>query len=275
MKAIQKVLVTGVYGLVGNVVYQHLCSLSERFEVYGADRHRLASERARGISLSEVPSERFFQFDVADWPPVREAVEHMDLVVHLAADPRPEATWDTILPANLCGVYHVLEASRQAGVTRVVYASSMMTLWGHLFVEPCTLLMSQFQSSQNWETFLQPEIPRLTHLSPPCPNDLYGASKVWGEALAQVYAAQHFFSCLCVRFGTVTAEETLEEQASPLWCSQQDAGRIVACCLEAPETLTFDIFYALSNSPHPWVDLEHGRQLIGYVPRASRRPDQR
>jgi nucleoside-diphosphate-sugar epimerase len=40
MNVIRKVLVTGVYGLVGNVVYPHLCSLSNRFEVYGADRHR-------------------------------------------------------------------------------------------------------------------------------------------------------------------------------------------------------------------------------------------
>ena len=267
MNIIRKVLVTGVYGLVGNVVYQHLCSLSDRFEVYGADRHRLASERAQGASIVEVPPERFFQFDMADWPAVRQALAGMELVVHLAADPHPESGWDTILPSNICGTYHVLEASRQAGVTRVVYASSMMAVWGHIFSEPYTVLEAYTQAGLSWELLLRPELPRLTHLSPPCPNDLYAASKAWGEALARAYAAQHHFSCLCVRFGTVTASETADERASLLWCSQRDAGHIVACCLEAPETLTFDIFYALSHAPHPWVDLEHGRQLIGYVPR--------
>jgi len=57
---------------------------------------------------------------------VQDAVNGKDVVIHLAADPRPEASWDEILQSNMVGSYNVFEACRVAGVRRLVYASSVM-----------------------------------------------------------------------------------------------------------------------------------------------------
>src|SRR5206468_3534479 len=68
-------------------------------------------------------------------PPVPEAIQPafkgVDAVVHLAASVGMSAPFDEILRANVVGTYNVLEASRRAGVRRVVYASSGATVSGY------------------------------------------------------------------------------------------------------------------------------------------------
>jgi uronate dehydrogenase len=44
-------------------------------------------------------------------------------IVHLAAI-TDEADWESIRASNIDGTYYVFEAARQAGVRRVIYASS-------------------------------------------------------------------------------------------------------------------------------------------------------
>jgi uronate dehydrogenase/NAD+ dependent glucose-6-phosphate dehydrogenase len=36
-------------------------------------------------------------------------------------------------------------------------------------------------------------------------------------------------------------------------------------CVDAPESLRFDVFYGISNNKHCWVDVERGKE-IGYQP---------
>jgi nucleoside-diphosphate-sugar epimerase len=48
-----------------------------------------------------------------------------DAVVHLAAIPDPEASWERLLPANVVGVYQVVQAAVSGGVRRLVLASSL------------------------------------------------------------------------------------------------------------------------------------------------------
>ena len=58
------------------------------------------------------------------------------MVVHLAAMAQPSGmTWEELLSANIIGCYNVFEASRQAGVKRIVFASSGATVrnWDRVF----------------------------------------------------------------------------------------------------------------------------------------------
>ena len=41
---------------------------------------------------------------------------------------------------------------------------------------------------------------------------------------------------------------------------------MVERCIDAPDDLRFDIFYAVSNNRYRWVDIEHAREVVGYVP---------
>ena len=45
-----------------------------------------------------------------------------DVVVQLAADPRPDASWDQLLESNIVGARNAFEAAVRTGVKRVVYA---------------------------------------------------------------------------------------------------------------------------------------------------------
>jgi len=66
----------------------------------------------------------FVVADITDEDAVREAMDGIDVVVHLAGDPRPEAPWDSVLTNNIDGTQTVFEAAVDAGVEQVVFASS-------------------------------------------------------------------------------------------------------------------------------------------------------
>ena len=107
----------------------------------------------------------------------------------------------------------------------------------------------------------------LTHESPLRPSGLYGASKVWGEALGRHYADAYGMSVICLRIGRVKAED---RPAGPrdrsVWCSQRDVVRAIAACIEAPATVRFDTFFVVSDNRWSYRDLEHARLILGWAP---------
>ena len=54
-----------------------------------------------------------------------------------------------------------------------------------------------------------------------------------------------------------------------LWCSHEDIASMVELCVEAPASLRFDIFFALSNNRWSYRDLEHARTMLGFVPKEA------
>ncbi len=52
----------------------------------------------------------------------------------------------------------------------------------------------------------------------------------------------------------------------PNACTRSDMTRLIECCIQAPDTLDFEIVYGLSNSDYRWVDLEHTQRAVGYTP---------
>ena len=254
------ILITGVYGLVGNTLYSHLAQQADRYNLYGLDRSTSHSERILKQDVLRVPSDHFIQADLMDFPNFREAVRGMDVVVHLAADPEGRS-WESVRDNNLIGTYHVFEACRQAGVPRIVYASSLMVNFGY---HPFEL----YGSILNARPLKPPEdIPLLTHTDPTRPSGIYAASKIWGEALAYVYSFQHKLSILCVRLGWVVEENRPRpDHSGGDWLSFRDCARFLQLCIEAPKELRYDIFYAMSDNRYRFVDLEHAHQVLGFVP---------
>jgi len=119
MTSPQKILITGGCGLVGYAAYTHLSRQPERYAVYGLDRRRDLSPRTPGAWRNEIPADRFFLCDLTDFDGIRHAVAGMDVVVHLAADPRGK-NWESLRDNNLVGAYHVFQACAEAGVQRIV-----------------------------------------------------------------------------------------------------------------------------------------------------------
>ena len=263
--SVKKVLITGVYGLIGSVVYDRLCAQPEAYEVYGLARRRHPSVRVATDKRIVIPDERFALSDLSDLAVLEGAMKGIDVVVHMAADPNLEASWESILASNLIGTRNVFEAARRCGVQRVIYASSVTVHWGTLTqVEPYKMLFER-----RYDELSPSDLPILTKADLPRPSTYYPASKVWGEALARVYADTHGLSMICLRIGGVNAEDRppLDEWGGrALWLSQRDVAQMVERAIEAPDELRYDVFHVVSDNDWCCVDIDSARQALGYAP---------
>ncbi|SVC05588.1 uncharacterized protein METZ01_LOCUS258442, partial [marine metagenome] len=173
-----KVHITGVYGLIGNLVYRHLSTQKTRYDVYGSGRRTVASDRAQESSVVSLPDDHFMIANLSDADAVAEALSGMEAVLHIGAVPDPGASFEDVLSSNVRGTYNVLEACRKAGIKRIVYASSIMVNWGYAqFQEPYVALRDG-----RVEDMPDP-MPIITRQDPPRPTEPYSASKVWGEGI--------------------------------------------------------------------------------------------
>jgi NAD+ dependent glucose-6-phosphate dehydrogenase len=264
----RKILVTGVNGLVGNVIYRRLAQSPQLYDVYGLARRRQPSVRLPRAEAREIPDDHLNVVDLGDARAVQNAVDGMDVVVHMAADPNADASWESILANNIVGSYHVFEACRLAKVKRLIYASSMMVFIGYVLDEPYrSLFEGQYRR-------LGPaDIPRLTDTSPTRPLHFYEASKVWGEGMAHMYARNYDMSCIVLRIGMVEAEEPPALPGADFaWCSQRDIAQLAELCVNAPESLRFAIFHGLSDNAYNLADIQPARELLGYQPQDGIRP---
>jgi len=240
-----KVLVTGMSGLIGGAVQRRL-----------AGRYQLTA-----LNRRPVPGVPTVEADIAEWEAIRPAFVGQDVVVHLAAVLGEQAGWESINRVNIHGTYNVLEAARQAGVKRVIFASSGTVVAGWEQAEPYASLISGEYAR------VQAPWPMLTHETPVRPRGLYGASKAAGEALARHFADGSDLSVICLRIGRVTqADRPTSPREYSVWCSQTDIAQMVECCILAPPSLHFDIFHAVSENRWSYRDIDHARQMVGYVP---------
>jgi uronate dehydrogenase len=193
--------------------------------------------------------------DLVDAVAVRRAVEGMDAMVHLAAMPDMGDFLTQLVPNNIIGLYHVLEAAREFHLKRVVLASSI-------------------RAGSAQHAAGRP-ISRTDDAT--CPHDLYAATKVFAEAMGQTYSHQHKLSIVVVRIGWFIRNR-MELGRAMKWhkpgkpfggyLSHDDAQRFFTAAVEADRPHgQCAILYAVSKqAPGEGCDLDPGRQLIGYEP---------
>ncbi|MHA6757160.1 NAD-dependent epimerase/dehydratase family protein [Streptacidiphilus sp. PAMC 29251] len=219
------VLVTGAGGAIGGILRRGLPELGWH---------------VRGLDLIRPPDADpdWRVGDITDPLTLRTAMNSVDAVVHLAGIPG-EAPFTDLLHANIDGTYQVFEAARQAGVRRIVYASSNHAVGFH---------------------------PRAASIGigvRPRPDTLYGVTKAFGEALGSLYADRHHMEVACVRIGSCFPEPTTVRMLST-WLSPDDTIRLTHALLTATD-LHYEIVYGISANTRAWWDLTPGRHL-GYHP---------
>ncbi|HEU4369491.1 MAG TPA: NAD-dependent epimerase/dehydratase family protein [Methylomirabilota bacterium] len=242
--AARRVLVTGLSGLIGTALRKHV-----------EGRYAL-----RALNRRAVPGVETHQADLGDLDAVKPAFAGVHTVVHLAAAAGDNQLPADIMRSNVAGAYNVFEAARLAGVTRVIFASSGATVSGWEREPPLShLVAGRYDQLGEWKP--------LTHESPLRPSGLYGASKIWGEALARHYADAYGMSAICLRIGRVRAEDRpTNSREMSVWCSQRDVVRMIATCIEAPASVRFDVFYVVSDNRWSYRDVEHPRAVLGWTP---------
>lgn len=152
-----KVVCTGGSGRLGRYVVEEL---RDRCRVTVAD---LVQPETR-VEFSKV--------DVTDRAALAEVFAGQDAVLHLAAIPNPRtASPEVTLRVNVMGTWAVFDAAEQAGVRRVVAASSDAAL-GLLYNPP------------DWS----PQYLPVDEDHPLRPTEFYSLSKALAENVAQSYA---------------------------------------------------------------------------------------
>jgi nucleoside-diphosphate-sugar epimerase len=242
--AARRLLVTGLSGLIGSALRKHV----------------EGTYTLRALNRRPVPGVECHLADLGDLEAITPAFAGVDTVVHLAAAAGDHNAPAEIMKSNVVGTYHVFEAARLAGVTRVIFASSGATVSGWERDPPLShVVAGRYDQVASWSP--------LTHETPLRPVGLYGASKVWGEALARHYSDAHGLSVICLRIGRVREEDRpMSSREFSVWCSQRDVVRMIAACLEAPASLRFDVFYVVSANRWSYRDLEHARAVLGWTP---------
>ena len=172
-------LVTGAAGFIGSNIVEALLGAGQ--EVVGLDNYATGHRANIAAAAGSNPRFRMIEGDIRDRESCAQAVAGCDVVLHQAAlgsVPRsieePLASHDS----NVTGFLNVLEASRQAGVGRFVYAASSSTYGDH-------------------EALPKIEENIGNPLSP------YAATKLIDEIYAEVYARTYGFKATGLRYFNV------------------------------------------------------------------------
>ncbi len=246
-----RILVTGSAGRLGRAAVKALV----------ANGHRVLGLDVR--PTLGLPANQSLVATLADVAVLRAAARDVDRIIHLAATPDdakyPRGTppddgdnfLDGLVPNNIVGLYNVLEAARLAKVPRVVLASTGQVVDRHVD---------------------NGQVP-LNGSSRFAPRYLYACTKVFLEAIGEVYSREHGMAVIAVRLGWCprdagqVAEITRSVEDQDVYLSPGDAGRFFAACVEAETVSGFHVAYATSKPVKTLLyDLTETTALTGFVP---------
>lgn len=236
----KQVLVTGAAGTIGKVAVRALQARGHRVRGFDRVAHPDLQDQVVG-SLTDAEA-------------VRRAVAGCQVVIHLAATPDEADFVGNLVPNNVVGPYHVLEAAREAAVERMVLASTIRVGYMH-----------------DWTRGVVQVDDGMA------PHDLYSWTKAAGEVLGELYARKHGMTVLAARFGwVVRSPDEVKALTNNAWHSgilltQDDAGRYLAACVENDlDFRTPHRFAAMFVTSRPIaqtaVDLAEARSVAGYEP---------
>lgn len=226
---VSRLIVTGAAGGIGTNIAGRLDHLAE--EVVRSD-------------LTDVPvagAERSAPCDLTDLDATRALLRGGGDVLHFGGQ-SVEAPFERICEANLVGAYNLYEAARLEGVRRVLFASSNHAIGFH---DRATTLDA--------DSTLRPDT-------------LYGVSKAYGEALANLYYDKFGVESLIVRIGSCFREPADRRQLAT-WMSYDDLIRLIERMVGAPH-LGCTVVYGASANAESWWDNSKA-DFLGWRPKDS------
>lgn len=230
----KRILITGATGGIG----LHLSDvLADDYDIVQHGRTPKNEEQEKVLQRA----------DLSDYDEVLALMDGVDTIVHMAGSASPESDWDSVLAANIIGLRNVLEAARESGVRRVVFASS-----NHA--------MGMYDRYEEWPVYPH-QLPRG--------DSLYGVSKIFGEALGRFYHDEHGLDFIALRIGWMSEDPLSvdEDILHAMWLSPDDCEQVVRCAIEAE--VTFGLYYAVSDNPNRRWSMTNTTLELGYRPQDS------
>jgi nucleoside-diphosphate-sugar epimerase len=169
-------VVTGGGGFIGSHIVEELLRRGQTVKVID----NFSTGKRENLESFKKDAETF-EVDIAEAKNLAELIHGADYVIHQAAIPSvPKSMLDPVKShnANVNGTLNVLVAARDAGVKRVVYASSS-SLYGD-----------------------SPTLPKHEGMMPN-PLSPYGAQKLFGEMYCQVFTRAYGLETASLRYFNV------------------------------------------------------------------------
>ncbi|MCD6100328.1 MAG: SDR family oxidoreductase [Candidatus Marinimicrobia bacterium] len=169
-------LITGGAGFIGSNIVEELLKRGEKVRVLD----NFSTGKRENI-LPFLDRIELIEGDIRSYHIVREAVDGVDFVLHQAALPSvPRSIKDPITTneVNVGGTLNILNAALDAGVKRVVYASSS-SIYGNSEV-----------------------LPKREDMTPN-PMSPYAVSKLAGEKYCRVFSEIYGLETVCLRYFNV------------------------------------------------------------------------
>jgi L-arabinose 1-dehydrogenase [NAD(P)+] len=244
------IAITGAAGNVGR----------EAIDAFSEHDHDLTL-----FSHSETEDLDTTPLEITDRTAFVDALEGQDVLIHLAANASPRASWDEVRGPNIDGLANAFEAAVENDLGRVVFASS-----NHAVNRRNTVSAIRPES-----TVGSPEIVRPD--DPTDPDTFYGVTKVFGEAMGSYYAKRHGFEVVNLRIGWLLTRDELrhvcderdgagERYARAMWLSPGDCRRL----LDAAATATLPesplITHGISDNAERFLSLAETMQALEYRP---------
>ena len=195
--------------------------------------------------LQAAGDDEFVQADIRDFDAVRKACQGVRAVVHLAAISDEADFMTQLLPMNIVGTYNVFEAARQAGVNKVLFASTGQTVL--------------YYPKGEWVT---PEMLAR-------PWTVYACTKLFGEALARLYSDRHGMSMIVMRICYFRAYDDpllriRDHDVNREWVSARDLTQLIVKSIQTE--IKYGIFFGVSNNTGRFWDISNAQELLGYQP---------
>ncbi|NHZ66948.1 NAD-dependent epimerase/dehydratase family protein [Massilia sp. CCM 8694] len=229
-----KVLITGAAGRIGTAFVRELHG---QFDLRLGDLDSAALAHMGGEAV---------HLDVTDLDACMRACAGVQTVLHLAADPLPDADFHTsLLPTNIVGSYNVFLAAKAQGCRRVVFASSAQAVEGYPL---------DVQVQENMA---------------PRPKNMYGVSKAFGEALASLFADDGTLVTVAVRIANVATFHAGERHSArdvAAFISERDVVQLLARCIDA-DLSGFTVVHGVSDNRYKRLAIERTRSALDYQPR--------
>jgi len=177
----RSILVTGGAGFIGSHLVDRLIE-SNRVTVLD----NFSSGKMEFIE-GHIPDSKFrlVEADLLDRRAVEAALEGIDLVIHLAANPDVKIGAEdtrTHLDQNVIATYNLLDSMRKMGVSEIAFTSTS-TVYGEAKI-----------------------VPTPEDYGPLLPISLYGASKLACEALISAFCATFDMRSWIFRFANIVGE---------------------------------------------------------------------
>jgi uronate dehydrogenase len=177
---------------------------------------------------------------------LEKAMLGIDIVLNLAANPSPQASFQELLEPNIVGTKNILESAKNSKIKKVIMASSIHAVKG--------------------------QIPGLIkERDSPKPLTIYGATKAFTEALCNVYANNFNMTCIAIRIGAyVSNKDKLEickqRTEYEYVISQRDMSQLLHLAIKTKFKENFTVLHGSSNNKIKRLDLEETKKLTGYKP---------